>query len=476
MALFAFTSVPDELETRIELSTPITNLRRLREGVYLHQHGVDPYESSSFYHSPLYLSVFSTVVDPTSKLAMAVLWTLIDFIAASALRSIWRARKQQEDDVTSPRNEVVEGVTQKEESGSNSLGIAAKTRRWLRDGWDESVMTLYLLNPYTIATCLARSTTSIDNALTLLSISYAAQGQASLALFFLSLAVHSQFYPVLLLTPIMLVLLSFNRGPSTAAAWDRTSRQSVIGWVTMFVGFIAVVHGLAYTVAGSNRFIYQTWGTILSVSDLTPNVGLSWYFFTEMFDHFRRFFTGVFQLHMLLYVVPLCIRFRHQPLLATVILSGIISIFKSYPTLGDAAVWLGLLGCFPDIWDALRHPLLTGSVLLYSTMLLPILLELWLVSATGNANFLYAAAMVHSLGCGLGVLDMLGAALRSEVARHAIEAMNNESTDSPAEDSFAARQKAVAGHADAHEKLKSATRLLEDRDLVVVQYTTLDEA
>lgn len=109
-------------------------------------------------------------------------------------------------------------------------------------------------------------------------------------------------------------------------------------------------------------------------------------------------------------------------------------------------------------------------------MLLPILLELWLVSATGNANFLYAATMVHSLGCGLGVLDMLGAALRSEVARHAIEAMNNESTDSPAEDSFAARQKAVAGHADAHEKLKSATRLLEDRDLVVVQYTTLDEA
>lgn len=33
----------------------------------------------------------------------------------------------------------------------------------------------------------------------------------------------------------------------------------------------------------------------LSVSDLTPNVGLSWYFFTEMFDHFRKFFTGVFQ-------------------------------------------------------------------------------------------------------------------------------------------------------------------------------------
>jgi hypothetical protein len=32
----------------------------------------------------------------------------------------------------------------------------------------------------------------------------------------------------------------------------------------------------------------------LGVSDLTPNVGMWWYFVTEMFDHFRPFFVGVF--------------------------------------------------------------------------------------------------------------------------------------------------------------------------------------
>lgn len=31
------------------------------------------------------------------------------------------------------------------------------------------------------------------------------------------------------------------------------------------------------------------------MSDLTPNVGMWWYFFTQMFDHFRNFFLGVFQ-------------------------------------------------------------------------------------------------------------------------------------------------------------------------------------
>jgi len=32
----------------------------------------------------------------------------------------------------------------------------------------------------------------------------------------------------------------------------------------------------------------------IGASDLTPNVGMWWYFVTEMFDHFRPFFVGVF--------------------------------------------------------------------------------------------------------------------------------------------------------------------------------------
>lgn len=54
-----------------------------------------------------------------------------------------------------------------------------------------------------------------------------------------------------------------------------------------------------------NAWMMRTWGIMqvtrrgcadarLGVSDLTPNVGMWWYFFTEMFDHFRPFFVGVF--------------------------------------------------------------------------------------------------------------------------------------------------------------------------------------
>jgi hypothetical protein len=38
----------------------------------------------------------------------------------------------------------------------------------------------YLLNPYTIASCIAQSTTSIDNALILLAVAAAAQGELNL--------------------------------------------------------------------------------------------------------------------------------------------------------------------------------------------------------------------------------------------------------------------------------------------------------
>ena len=37
---------------------------------------------------------------------------------------------------------------------------------------------------------------------------------------------------------------------------------------------------------------------------------MTWYFFIEMFDHFRAFFLVVFALHPAVYVAPLCIFYR----------------------------------------------------------------------------------------------------------------------------------------------------------------------
>lgn len=132
------------------------------------------------------------------------------------------------------------------------------------------------------------------------------------------------------------------------------------------------------------------------------------------------------QLHNVIYVAPICLRMRHDPVLAMVIITGVFSTWKSYPALGDLGVWAGLVGCFPEVIASesrwllqltvdLRHPLFTLTVYLYTLLLLPMLHSLWLLTGTGNANFFYAATMVHGLNSSLAIVDIVGAAIRSDI-------------------------------------------------------------
>jgi phosphatidylinositol glycan class U len=71
-----------------------------------------------------------------------------------------------------------------------------------------------------------------------------------------------------------------------------------------------------------------------------------------MFDSFRSFFLCVFQLHLLIYVAPLCIRLQRNPLAICTTLLGVISIFKSYPSVADLALYLGMLSLHVDIFGS----------------------------------------------------------------------------------------------------------------------------
>lgn len=51
------------------------------------------------------------------------------------------------------------------------------------------------------------------------------------------------------------------------------------------------------------------------IKDLTPNVGLFWYFFIEMFRQFRTYFLLAFLFIHAFIGLPLCYRFRYALLL-----------------------------------------------------------------------------------------------------------------------------------------------------------------
>ena len=91
-----------------------------------------------------------------------------------------------------------------------------------------------------------------------------------------------------------------------------------------------------------SRYVYEDSYRSVIADDLLPTTGLTWYFFVEMFTHFRPFFLAVVNIHMWTYMIPITMKYRSDPLFATTFLAGIASLFSMYPSVGDTAAYLAL--------------------------------------------------------------------------------------------------------------------------------------
>ncbi|GAW08700.1 PIG-U-domain-containing protein [Lentinula edodes] len=188
--------------------------------------------------------------------------------------------------------------------------------------------------------------------------------------------------------------------------------RAVFPVILEFFVYFAALSLVSTLIVGHWGWMGSTWGASLSLPSLTPNPGLWWYFFTEMFDHFRAFFLVVFEVHLLMYVAPICIKFQHDPLYALFLLTGILATFKPYPTLSDQGLFLVMWGIFGEVYPFLRTPLPALLTLLHSTLLQPLFAHLWLTHGRGNANFYYATTLVGACAGGMGVVDAVWGGLR----------------------------------------------------------------
>jgi phosphatidylinositol glycan class U len=205
----------------------------------------------------------------------------------------------------------------------------------------------YLFNPFTIATCIARPTSVLTNTFILFAIANAATARSLTFVLALSFASYLSLYPILFFPP--LAILCYDQRAVRSKQPENTIAFT-LSHLTGLGGAISALLYLSSLITGSWQFLASTYGTPLLLPDLTPNVGLWWYFFIEMFDSFREFFLGVFWLHMASYVGGLCIRLRKQPLFATVAMTGIIAIFQPYPSIADSALFLGLVPLYRHIF------------------------------------------------------------------------------------------------------------------------------
>lgn len=156
------------LQDRPELSTPFSSFKALLETHYLFRHPPtqistasshttsDPYSAGTIHHSPLLLPLLNYALDRVHSvgddLPVALIWTGADVLAGWLLYRICLIR---------------EGAL-----------WARQTHLWT---WDQSralkVAAIFLFNPYTIATCTARSSTSLEVTMLLAAVYAAMSGE-----------------------------------------------------------------------------------------------------------------------------------------------------------------------------------------------------------------------------------------------------------------------------------------------------------
>lgn len=198
------------------------------------------------------------------------------------------------------------------------------------------ILMIYLFNPYIILNCVGFTTTVFSNLLN--SITLVAMVRHSIFWSCISIALLTlqNLYPISLLVPVAIYICNNE---------SKKNVKSIIITLTItFLSIFTLLLGICYYIMGSWSFLWNTFGFILLVPDVRPNIGLYWYFLTEMFEHFKSLFIASFQINVgLLYVVPLALKLRRQPILLAFSYLAIITIFKSYPCIGDVGFYISLI-------------------------------------------------------------------------------------------------------------------------------------
>uniref|UniRef100_A0A665TXP0 Phosphatidylinositol glycan anchor biosynthesis class U protein-like n=1 Tax=Echeneis naucrates TaxID=173247 RepID=A0A665TXP0_ECHNA len=391
-ALFR-SSLSELISERVEVVSPLTAWKRVIEGLALLDLGVSPYSGDVFHETPLTIYLFHFLVDYAEV-------TFMVSVAGSSVFSDYLFRKQKFAlEADRYPLDCLELIRSPKEMYYIPLKVAM----------------FYLLNPFTILSCVAKSTCGLNNAIIALFILSTIKGNVLLSAIFLSLATYQSIYPLTLsalLTSVplsCLINLCVTQWICVFLFW-----WFIVQYAFMYLGSLFVIICLSFFLLGSWDYLPSVYGFILSVPDLTPNIGLFWYFFAEMFEHFRLFFLCVFQINVFFYTIPLSIKLKEHPVFLIFMQLAVISIFKSYPTVGDISLYMAFLPVWSHLHRFLRNIFLVSCVLLACSALFPVLWHLWIYAGSANSNFYYAITLLFNVAQILLVSDYFYAFLRRE--------------------------------------------------------------
>lgn len=375
---------------RVEVSTPLNSHKRVQEGIYLYKNQIDPYKGDMVHETPLVLIALAWV---NSIAPQFVPWIYILTDLATAY-ILYKMSIEFVNQMFS--KQYKEKIDYADETDELHLKP--------RDKIDipKFVFIAYLLNPFAILNCVGLSSTVYSNFFLALSFFFMSKHNLWPCLLFLALETMRSLYPIVFISPIVLV---FGKG----------STKNFLRIGCSFISICSIFIIISYYIMGSWTFLNGTLGFVFFCLELQPNIGLFWYFFMEMFDHFRTLFLITFQINAtILYLIPLTFKLHKDPLMLTTILISLTSIFRSYPCLGDIAFYLAFLPLWRRCWKFMAHNFVVFCFFLITLLIMPALWYLWIFAGSANANFYFGATLAFSTGQIFLVTDLLFAYVKRE--------------------------------------------------------------
>lgn len=382
------------LKDRVEISTPINAWKNLVEGVTLLNDNINPYKGDIFHESPLVLHLFKFILSHEIvyiQNSVPYIFVICDVISALLLYYMAQSYMVQ----------MVQ--TEKE----NQHTYAKNISRILINTEDfvnvpKYVVLAYLYNPFSILNCICLTSTVFANLFLCLFFYSFVTRKPLLSGVALTLTVQQNIYPITLLVP---ACVHFSHGKKS---WKIFLTGFFLSYIFfLHLGFVLMNHDIS--------FISATYGFQLTVPNLQPNIGLFWYFFTEMFEHFRVLFIVAFQINAIfLYVVPLTLRLYKEPVLVAICLTGLAAVFKSYPCVGDVALYLALMPLCKYLFPFMQQGFIVACFFIGCSMFAPTVWHLWIYTRSANANFYFGVTLAFATSQIFLLTDLLFAYLKRD--------------------------------------------------------------
>lgn len=390
------------ISDRVEVSTALNSWKRVTEGVYLHNFGIDPYAGDLFHETPIGLFVFNYLQLHLPQWLLFLLFIFTDLLTALLLG--FTAKEYTTELISRKKEKEQKGDDETAEGQDDATAIYTST---------VYVSAGYLFSPYIILNCVGLTTTVFTNLLYSIALISMTKSSVLWSCLSISLLTLQQLYPISLVVPAIIYIVRSD---------PENRRRNIIIFVALFASMLTSLFYISYYIMGSWSFVWNTHGFILTVPDLRPNVGLYWYFFTEVFEHFRWLFIASFQINVgLLYIVPLALRLRHDPMLLAFSYLAIAAVFKSYPCIGDVGFYMSLLPLWKHLYQYTQQGFIVGCFMLFCTIFAPTVWYQWIYTRSANANFYFGVTLAFAIAQIFLLTDILFASVKHEFAvRHGI--------------------------------------------------------